>query len=62
MADYVPVEFPKWVRGVVVETREEEEAVLDGRAEYRVTKSAAGETRELSGFRPKKTAVQPVED
>lgn len=47
------VEYPKWVKGVVVQNRDEEEAVLDGRAEYDVIVSAAGEQKTLRSFKPK---------
>ena len=45
MTEYV--EYPKWVKGVVVKNADEEEAVLDGTAEFRVTKSAMGDTAEM---------------
>lgn len=29
MSDYVPIAYPKWVNGVLVENAEEEHALLD---------------------------------
>lgn len=51
------VEYPKWVKGVVVQNRDEEDAVLDGRAVFKVTASAAGETRELASITPRKPGM-----
>lgn len=47
------VEFPKWVKGVVVKNRDEEEAVLDGRAVFDVVKAASGDVVTLRSFKPK---------
>lgn len=46
-------EYPKWVRGVVVDNAEQESAVLEGRATFEVIKSAQGDIKTLAGITPR---------